>query len=173
MSTAANFRRMALVSVFALIGGQAMASCINPPAPPEQIAQFKSDTVALASALNSAADAEIATRDIVGTEPDLAADIVRIAEGNPLIQGPIAAGLAQAALACAGVDPQAAQTIQQAAAGFDDASFQSAFASVVGDLSTAAVAAAGASAVAGFGSVAGSMRFSGFHRSDRTMARAH
>jgi hypothetical protein len=74
------------------------------------------------------------------TGPQPASDLVHVAKtGKPRFQGPIAAGLTQAAPACAGVDPHAAPQILQAVASFEDAHFQALFAAVVGDLSTAAI----------------------------------
>ncbi len=55
--------------------------------------------------------------------------------------------------ACATVDQQAAQLIQQAVAGFQDGQFQASFAAVAGDLSTAATEAATAFATSSVGSV--------------------
>jgi hypothetical protein len=84
----------------------------------------------------------------------LAADLVRLAKGTtPRFRTAIAAGLAQAAIACANVDQQAALLIQQAVASFEDGQFQAAFAAVAGDLSTAASAAASDFANGSAGSV--------------------
>ncbi|HMH72832.1 MAG TPA: hypothetical protein VK554_11065, partial [Bradyrhizobium sp.] len=97
---------------------------------------------------------EATTRDLAGTDASLAADIIRVAEGTSArFQTAIAAGLAQAAIACATVDQQAAQLIQQAVAGFQDGQFQASFAAVAGDLSTAATEAATAFATSSVGSV--------------------
>ena len=84
----------------------------------------------------------------------MAADLVRLAQGTtPRFQTAIAAGLAQAAIACSNIDQQAALLIQQAVANFPNGEFQSAFAAVAGDLSTAATAAAESSATGSVGSV--------------------
>jgi hypothetical protein len=97
---------------------------------------------------------EATTRDLAGTDASLAADLVRLAEGTiPRFQTAIAAGLAQAAIACGNVDQQAALLIQQAVAGFQDGQFQASFAAVAGDLSTAATEAATAFASSSVGSV--------------------
>jgi hypothetical protein len=83
----------------------------------------------------------------VGTDAVLAADFVRAAkETAPRFQTAIAAGLAQAAIACSTVDQQAGLLIQQAVASFQDGEFQAAFAAVAGDLSTAATALASSTA---------------------------
>jgi hypothetical protein len=93
-------------------------------------------------------------RDLAGTDATLAADLVHVAEGTqPRFQTAIAAGLAQAAVACANLDQQAALLIQQAVASFEDGQFQAAFAAVAGDLSTAATDAATSSAAGSAGSV--------------------
>jgi hypothetical protein len=79
---------------------------------------------------------------------------VHVAEGAlPRFQAAIAAGLAQAAMTCLGVDQNAALQIQQAVASFQDGQFQALFAAVVGDLSTAATAAAESAATSSVGSV--------------------
>lgn len=97
---------------------------------------------------------EAMTRDLAGTDASLAANLVHVAEGTvPRFRTAIAAGLAQAATACSSVDQKAALLIQQAVAGFQDGEFQSSFAAVAGDLSTAATAAASASASSSAGSV--------------------
>src|ERR1019366_3952854 len=97
---------------------------------------------------------EAVTRHLAGTDASLAADLVRVAEGTvPRFQTAIAAGLAQAAIACSTVDQQATQTIQQAVASFQDGQFQASFAAVAGDLSTAATAAATSFATGSAGSV--------------------
>jgi hypothetical protein len=80
--------------------------------------------------------------------------VIRIAQGTTRrFQTAIAAGLAQAAIACNNLDQQAALRIQEAVASYDDGQFQSSFAAVAGDLSTAAVAAATESATGAVGSV--------------------
>jgi hypothetical protein len=97
---------------------------------------------------------EATTRDLTGTDASLAADFIRLAQAAPpRFQTAIAAGLAQAAIACATIDQQAAQVIQQAVASFEDGQFQASFAAVAGDLSTAATEAASSSAEASVGSV--------------------
>jgi hypothetical protein len=132
------------------------ASCVNPPLSAVAISQFKSNPQALVAPNSDTRTIEAVTRDLAGTDASLALDLVRIAEGTgtvPRFQTAIAAGLAQAAIACSTVDQQAAQTIQQAVASFQDGQFQASFAAVAGDLSTAATAAATAFATGSFGSV--------------------
>jgi hypothetical protein len=93
-------------------------------------------------------------RDLAGTDASLASDLVHLAQGTiPGFQTAIAAGLAQAAVACANVDQHEGLLIQQAVAGFDNGQFQASFAAVAGDLSTAATNAASASASSSVGSV--------------------
>jgi hypothetical protein len=147
-------RAMYVAIIIGVSGSQALASCVKPPASIEAIAHFKSHPEALVAPTETSRVVEITARDLAGTEADLAADLVRIAaSAPPLLQTAIAAGLAQAALACSSVDQNAAQQIQQAVAGFANGSFQAAFAAVAGDLSTAAVAAAASEAASSFGSV--------------------
>jgi hypothetical protein len=132
---------------------QVWAACLNPPLSIESIVQFKSNPQALVAPDSDTRTIEATTRDLAGTDASLAADLVRVAQGTtPRFQTAIAAGLAQAAIACSTVDQGAAQLIQQAVAGFDDPQFQIAFAAVSGDLSTATAAAA-TSAESSVGSV--------------------
>jgi hypothetical protein len=89
---------------------------------------------------------EASTRDLAATEPQLAPDLVHVAQtAQPRLQRAIAAGLAQAELACLGVD-------QQAVAGFEDGQFPAPFAAV-GDLSAAVTDAAISAATDSAGSV--------------------
>jgi hypothetical protein len=133
---------------------QVWAACLNPPLSAQAISQFKSDPQALIAPNSDTRTIEATTRDLAGSDASLAADLVRLAEGTiPRFQTAIAAGLAQAAIACGTVDQQAALLIQQAVASFEDGQFQAAFAAVAGDLSTAATAAATASADGSVGSV--------------------
>jgi hypothetical protein len=143
-----------LVAVIALSSNMAFSECLNPPASPETISQFKSNPQSLITTSNNTAAVEAATRDLAGTEPKLAPDLVQVAESaQPRFQAAIAAGLAQAALACLNVDQQGALLIQQAVAGFPDGQFQALFAAVAGDLSTAATTAAISAATSSVGSV--------------------
>jgi hypothetical protein len=119
------------------------------------IAEFKLNPQRLIASPNTdARRIEAQTRDLSGTDATLAADLVRLAENaKPLIQTAIAAGLAQAALACSSLDLKAAQQIQQAVAAFQNGQFQASFAAVAGDLSTAATDAAASAALGSSGSV--------------------
>ena len=133
---------------------QGWAGCLKPPASDQAISQFRANPQGLVAPNSDTRTIEATTRDIAGTDASLAADIIRVAEGtSPRFQTAIAAGLAQAAIACATVDQQAAQLIQQAVAGFQDGQFQASFAAVAGDLSTAATEAATAFATSSVGSV--------------------
>lgn len=138
-----------------LFVSQASATpCIAPPLSPDAISQFKANPQALVAPDADTRTIEATVRDLAGTDASLAAELVKLAGGtSPRFKGAIAAGLAQAAVACQTVDQQAALLIQQAAASFEDGEFQNVFAAVAGDLSTAAVAAAAESAVAAVGSV--------------------
>ncbi len=130
------------------------AGCMKPPASDQAISQFRANPQGLVAPNSDTRTIEATTRDLAGTDASLAADLIRVAEGtNPRFQTAIAAGLAQAAIACATVDQQAGQLIQQAVAGFQDGQFQASFAAVAGDLSTAATEAATAFATSSVGSV--------------------
>lgn len=145
-----------VAAILMLVGGPAWSGCVTPPLSAQQIGQFKSDPQSLIS--GSASDArtvEAYTRDLAGTDAGVAADLVHVAEtAKPLFQTAIAAGLAQAAVACSTTDPQSAQLIQRAVAEFENGQFQASFAAVAGDLSTAAAAGAASSAAGSAGSVA-------------------
>jgi len=133
---------------------QGWAGCLKPPASDQAISQFRANPQGLVAPNSDTRTIEATTRDLAGTDASLAADIIRVAEGtSQRFQTAIAAGLAQAAIACATVDQQAAQLIQQAVAGFQDGQFQASFAAVAGDLSTAATEAATAFATSSVGSV--------------------
>jgi hypothetical protein len=133
---------------------QGWAACLKPPVGDQAITQFRANPEGLVAANSDTRTIEATTRDLAGTDASLAADIIRVAQGTTArFQTAIAAGLAQAALACSTVDQQAGQLIQQAVAGFQDGQFQAAFAAVAGDLSTAATEAATAFATSSVGSV--------------------
>jgi hypothetical protein len=130
------------------------AACMNPPVSAQAISQFKSNPQALVAPNSDTRTIEATTRDLAGSDASLAADLVRVAQATiPRFQTAIAAGLAQAAIACATADQQAALLIQQAVANYQDGQFQASFAAVAGDLSTAATEAASASASISVGSV--------------------
>ena len=147
--------RLWLAFWLALGASPATAACINPPLSSELVNQFKSNPQGLIPTPDTDARiVEATTRDLAGTDSKLALDLTKVAKGaHPRFQGAIAAGLAQAALACLAVDQQAALQIQQAVASFEDGQFQASFAAVVGDLSTAATVAADSAATSSVGSV--------------------
>lgn len=130
----------------ALIAGAAAAACISPPLSPEFVNQFKSNPGQLiANPDTDAHSVEATARNLAGTDPALATSLVQLADAAlPRFRTAIAAGLAQAALACTSVDQQAALQIQQSVASAPDGDFQSLFADLAGDLSTAAGAASAA-----------------------------
>jgi hypothetical protein len=133
---------------------QGWAACLKPPASDQAINQFRASPQALVAPDSDTRTIEATTRDLAGTDASLTAELIRVAQGTtPRFQTAIAAGLAQAAIACSTVDQQAGQLIQQAVAGFEDGQFQAAFAAVAGDLSTAATEAAAAFATSSVGSV--------------------
>jgi hypothetical protein len=140
--------------LLALCASQVSAGCLMPPLSAQAISGFKSNPKVLVAPDTDTRTIEALVRDLAGTDASLAADLVHVAEGTiPRFQTAIAAGLAQAAIACAGVDQQAALLIQEAVASFQDGQFQASFAAVAGDLSTAATAAASESATGSAGSV--------------------
>ena len=133
---------------------QGWAGCLKPPASDQAISQFRANPQGLVAPNSDTLTIEATTRDLAGTDASLAADLIRVAEGtNPRFRTAIAAGLAQAAIACSTIDQQAAQLIQQAVAGFQDGQFQASFTAVAGDFSTAATEAATAFATSSVGSV--------------------
>jgi hypothetical protein len=137
-----------------LFGQASAATCVVPPMSPEAVNQFKANPQAMVAPGTDTRTIEGSVRDLAGTDAALAAQLVQLARGSaPRIQAAIAAGLAQAAVACQTVDQQAALLIQQAVASFEDGEFQNVFAAVAGDLSTAAVNAATSAAVGSVGSV--------------------
>jgi hypothetical protein len=142
-------------ALLAICVNQAWAApCIAPPASPEAIVQFKANPQAIVAPNSDTRTIEAIVRDLAGTDPSLAAEMVHLAEGAlPRFRTAIAAGLAQAAVACTNVDQQAGLLIQQAVAGFNDGQFQASFEAVAGDLSTAATDAATSSAATSVGSV--------------------
>ena len=148
-------RRVGTALCIAFIAGPAAAACITPPLSPEFVNQFKSNPGQLIPSPDTdARTVEATARDLAGTDPALAQQLVQIAKDTrPRFKAAIAAGLAQAALACMSVDQQAALQIQQSVAAFPDGQFQALFAAVVGDLSTAATAAAELAATGSSGSV--------------------
>jgi hypothetical protein len=153
ISQFANILAVQIVATFC--AGLAWAApCVVPPLTDAAIAQFKSNPGALVAPGSDTRTIEARVRELAGTSPALAADLVRVAQGAPRrFQTAIAAGLAQAAVACNNIDQQAGLQIQQAVASYRDGQFQASFAAVAGDLSTAATAAAEASADGSAGSV--------------------
>ena len=154
MSARMTFTVLGVAALLIISGNQGWAGCVKPPASDPVISQFRAHPDALVAPGSDTRTIEATTRDLAGTDASLAADLIKVAEGtNPRFQTAIAAGLAQAAIACSTVDQQAAQLIQQAVAGFQDGQFQASFAAVAGDLSTAATEAATVSADSSVGSV--------------------
>jgi hypothetical protein len=144
----------AQIMLAALVAPVAAKPCVAPPVSDADLNQFKSNPEALVAPSADARTIESSVRDLVGTDASLATEFVRLASTvSPHFRTAIAAGLAQAAVACETIDQEAALLIQQAVAGFDDGEFQNAFAAVAGDLSTAAAEAATNAANSGFGSV--------------------
>jgi hypothetical protein len=91
-------------------------------------------------------------RNLAASDPSLVSVILSLVKrANPNQKSAIAAGLAQAALTCSERDPTLALRIQEAVAGFDDASFQTAFTEASRDTRTTAVGAGGDGAQASSG----------------------
>jgi len=156
MRTALFAKILVAQLVLAFSASQLMAKpCVVPsPLTDEAVSKFRSDPKSIAPADADARAIEGAVNDLASHDASVAPDLVRLAaQVSPSFKVAIAAGLARAALACSTIDQQAALLIQQAVAGFDDGAFQSAFAAVAEDLSTAATSAALSSATNGFGSV--------------------
>jgi hypothetical protein len=142
-----------LLLVFCVSQGWA-TPCVKPPVSADEIARFKANPQAVVAPDSDTRTIEAFVRDLVGSDASLAADFVDLAKTTtPRFQTAIAAGLAQAAVACSTVDQHAALLIQQAVASFENGEFQASFAAVAGDLSTAATEAAAASATSSVGSV--------------------
>jgi hypothetical protein len=132
------------------------APCIAPPVAPESIAEFKANPEALVAPNSDTRAIEARVRELAGTSASLASDLVNLAQAQGTTaryRTAIAAGLAQAAVACSTVDQGAALQIQQAVAAFENSQFQSSFAAVAGDMSTAATVAAANTATGNAGSV--------------------
>ena len=154
MSAKIMFNVLCFGASLTIAASEGWAGCLKPPASDLAISQFRTHPERLVAAPSDIRTIEATTRDLAATDASLAADLVHVAEGtSPGFQTAIAAGLAQAAIACATVDQQAGQLIQQAAASFQDGQFQASFAAVAGDLSTAATEAATAFATSSVGSV--------------------
>jgi hypothetical protein len=145
-----------LVAVTALFGNPAAAACMMiPPLSFEDLNKVKltPQSTILPPGTDGPAVAA-STRDLAATEPQLAPDLGHVAQtAQPRFQRAIAAGLAQAALTCLGVDQPAALQVKRAVACFEDSRFQALFPAVVGDLSTAATSPAIPAATGSAGSV--------------------
>jgi hypothetical protein len=148
-------RLLSVSALLAISASQAWtAPCVTPPVSPQAVLDFKADPRTLMAPNTDTRVLEVSVRDLAGTDPSLAPELVGLAKGAPpQLQTAIAAGLAQAAIACTNVDQQAGLLIQQAVANFQDGQFQASFEAVAGDLSTAATDAAASSAAASVGSV--------------------
>src|SRR5205085_11716668 len=87
--------------LLAISVGDVRAACLNPPVSAQSISQFKSSPQAFVAPDSDTRAIEAFVRDLVGTDASLAADFVSVAkETTPRFQTAIAAGLAQAAIAC-------------------------------------------------------------------------
>jgi hypothetical protein len=133
--------------LLASCAGHAWATpCVAPPASAETIDQFKANPQSIIAPSFDTRTVESSVRDLAATDATLAKELVGLLQdAAPRFRTAVAAGLAQAAIACS--------TVDQEVASVEDAEFQASFAAVAGDISTAATEAALASATASVGSV--------------------
>jgi hypothetical protein len=136
-----------LAAVTAFSGNPIGIARMAPPLSFEAIDHFELNPQTLIPCSSADGRAgESSTRDLAATEPRLEPDLVHAAQtAEPRFQGPIAADLAQAELACLRVD-------QRAPASFEDGQFQAVLAAL-GDLSKAATDEAISAATGSVGSV--------------------
>src|SRR5690349_18583815 len=88
-------------------GSASAAPCVVPPASEQAIDQFKSNPEGLVAPDADTRTIEATVRDLAGTDANLAADIVHLAAATtPRFRTAIAAGLAQAAIACANLNQE-------------------------------------------------------------------
>jgi hypothetical protein len=154
MNTRALLKPLSVFALLAISVTPISAACLNPPLSAEMIGSFRSNPAALVTPSSDARTVEATVRDLAGTDATLAPDLIKVAQGaEPRFRTAIAAGLAQAAIACGTTDQKAALSIQEAVANYDDGQFQASFAAVAGDLSTAATVAAASYAASSAGSV--------------------
>src|SRR5579859_1529850 len=111
-----NYIAVVLIApiVLAFCGGLAHATpCVAPPLSDQAIGQFKANPSAIVTRNTDTRMLEARVRELAGTDAALAVDLVHLAQGaSPRFQTAIAAGLAQAAVACNNVDQHAALLIQ-------------------------------------------------------------
>jgi hypothetical protein len=155
MRTGLLAKALFLQLLLAFSGSQVWAApCVAPPASAELMDQFKANPQSIMPPGSDTRTVESAVRDLAATDATLAKDLALLAQTAPhRFRTAVAAGLAQAAVACSTVNQEAGLLIQQAVAGVEDAEFQASFAAVAGDISTAATEAALASAASSVGSV--------------------
>jgi len=132
----------------------AWSGCLTPPLSQDAMAAFKANPLSLLSDPRlDMRTLERDTRNLAAADASLANDLIQVAASTGKVQqSAIAAGLAQAALACLANDVPAAQEIQLAVAKYENGLFQATFATIAGDLDTAAIAAATSAAATGNGS---------------------
>jgi hypothetical protein len=147
-------KKVGALMLLAISVTEASAGCINPPATPSAVDGFRANPQAFVAPNSDTRGIEAFVRELTGTDASLAAKFVRVAqETTPRFRTAIAAGLAQAAIACSTIDQHEGNLIQEAVASLEDGQFQAAFAAVAGDLSTAATGAATSAATGSAGSV--------------------
>lgn len=131
----------------------AHAGCLTPPAGAEELDVFKKDPGALLTRfpLGSGSMAS-AIRVMAASDAGVLGAIAGLVKtANKAQKSAIAAGLAQAALACRSQDPALALQIQEAVAGIDSPEVLAQFAAISGDTRTAATGGGGGAGGGGGG----------------------
>jgi hypothetical protein len=135
----------------------ARAGCLTPPASAEELDAFKNDPGGLLKRfpLGSGSMAS-AIRILAASDGGVLGAITSlIKEASDVQKSAIAAGMAQAALACRTQDPALALQIQEAMAGVDNGAVLAQFAAITGDTQTAATGGGGAGGGGGGGGAGG------------------
>jgi hypothetical protein len=143
--------------ILTLCAAPAHAACLTPPASADELEAFKNDPggllkrFPLGSGSMASAIRVLAASDggVLGALASLVKD------ASDAQKSAIAAGMAQAALACRTQDPALALQIQEAIAGVDNAAVLAQFAAITGDTQTAATGGGGAGGGAGAGGAGG------------------
>jgi hypothetical protein len=118
----------------------AVAACITPPASAEELDSFKNDPGALLKRYPLASGSMTsAIRFLAASDAGVLGAIAGLVKtATDAQKSAIAAGLAQAALACRAQDPALALQIQESVAGIDNDAVNTQFATITGDTTTAA-----------------------------------
>lgn len=140
-----------------------LSSCAQgaPTASPEQIAAFRADPVAFATAVAatdqdlSAVIGNLIIQDptlLVSADPIAEVPVVRLVSTMAGQKYALARGLGLASVACVDRQPEVALAIQEIAAGVTDTTFQEAFLVAIDDIKTAALGPRGGSGGGDIGS---------------------